>query len=109
MKSVVAAFGLVAGLVACSGKKEADQMTKYADAVCACKTVECAEKIMPEIQKWTDQNAGKEVDKAQADRYNAQIDRTTKCLENLEKTAPAKEPAKEEPAAKEEPKAEEKK
>ena len=83
MKSIVAAFGLVAGLVACSGKKEADQMTKYADQMCACKEVKCAEKIFPEIEKWTAANEGKEVEKGAADRYNAQLDRTQKCYDRL--------------------------
>jgi len=83
MKSVVAAFGLVAGLVACSGKKEADQMTKYADQMCACKDLACAEKIFPEIEKWTAANEGKEVEKSAADRYNASLDRTQKCYDKL--------------------------
>lgn len=83
IRTVVAALGLTAGLVACSGKKEADQMTKYADAMCACKTVECAEKIFPEIEKWTAANEGKEVEKSAADRYNAQLDRTQKCYDKL--------------------------
>ena len=81
MKLRNAVWGLL--LVACSGQKEADQMTKYADQVCACTTLECADKIMPEIEKWTEKNAGKEVDQAAADRYNAQIDRTQKCYDQL--------------------------
>jgi hypothetical protein len=80
---IVAAFGLVAGLAACSGKKEADQMTKYADQMCACKDIPCAEKIFPEIEKWTAANEGKEVEKSAADRYNAQLDRTQKCYDKL--------------------------
>lgn len=83
MKSIAVAFGLVAGLAACSGKKEADQMTKYADQMCACKTAECAEKIFPEIEKWTAANEGKEVEKSAADRYNAALDRTQKCYDKL--------------------------
>jgi hypothetical protein len=83
MKMIVAAFGMAAGLVACSGKKEADQMTKYADSMCACKEIKCAEKIFPEIEKWTAANEGKEVEKAAADRYNAQLDRTQKCYDKL--------------------------
>ncbi len=83
MKMIVAAFGLAAGLVACGGKKEADQMTKYADSMCACKDIKCAEKIFPEIEKWTAANEGKEVEKSAADRYNAQLDRTQKCYDKL--------------------------
>ena len=83
MKMIVAAFGLAAGLVACSGKKEADQMTKYADSMCECKDIACAEKIFPEIEKWTAANEGKEVEKAAADRYNTQLDRTQKCYDKL--------------------------
>ncbi|HLL24432.1 MAG TPA: hypothetical protein VK427_20010 [Kofleriaceae bacterium] len=89
IRSVVAAFGLFAGLAACSGKKEADQMTKYADQMCACKDVACAEKIFPEIEKWTAANEGKEVDKAAADRYNAQLDRTQKCYDKIAAAAPS--------------------
>ena len=103
VKSIALAFGLAAGLVACSGKKEADQMTKYADRMCACKDVKCAEAIFPEIEKWTAANEGKEVEKSAADRYNAQLDRTQKCYDKLmadaEKAgatppAPAPEPGK---------------
>src|SRR5215203_7446436 len=83
LKSVIAAFGLTAGLLACSGKKEADQMTKYADSMCACKDIKCAEKIFPEIEKWTAANEGKEVEKSAADRYNTQLDRTQKCYDKL--------------------------
>lgn len=89
MKSIVAALGLAAGLIACSGKKEADQMTKYADAMCACKDIPCAEKIFPEIEKWTAANEGKEVEKSAADRYNAQLDRTQKCYDTLMANAEA--------------------
>ena len=102
MKKLVLAVGIAAGLVACSGKKEADQMTKYADKMCACKDVKCAEAIFPEIEKWTAANEGKEVEKSAADRYNAQLDRTQKCYDKLmaeaEKAggapAPAPEPGK---------------
>ena len=83
MKMIVAAFGLFAGLAACSGKKEADQMSKYADQMCACKDIACAEKIFPEIEKWTAANEGKEVEKSAADRYNTQLDRTQKCYDKL--------------------------
>ena len=97
VKSIALAFGLVAGLAACSGKKEADQMTKYADKMCQCKDVKCAEAIFPEIEKWTAANEGKEVEKSAADRYNAQLDRTQKCYDKLmaeaEKAGGAAEPA----------------
>ena len=81
LRSVV--FGLVVGLVACSGKKEADQMTKYADQMCACKEAACAEKVFPEIEKWTQANIGKEVDKDAADRYHKQLERAQKCYDTL--------------------------
>jgi len=83
MKKLVLAVGIAAGLVACSGKKEADQMTKYADQLCACKDVACAEKILPEIEKFSNANAGKEVDKAAADRYNNALTRVEKCIDKL--------------------------
>ena len=80
---IIAALGLALGLVACTGKKEADQMTKHADELCACKTVECAQKLMPAIEKFAKDNEGKEVDRDHADRYNAQMDRAGKCIERL--------------------------
>jgi hypothetical protein len=83
MKKLVLAVGVAAGLVACSGKKEADQMTKYADQLCECKTVECADKILPEIEKFSNANAGKEVDQGAADRYNAALKRVEKCIDKL--------------------------
>ena len=95
MKSIVAALSLTAGLIACSGKKEADQMSKYADQMCACKDVKCGDAIFPEIEKYTKANEGKEVEKGAADRYNASLDRTQKCYDKLAAAAP---PAGEEPA-----------
>jgi hypothetical protein len=70
-------------LVACSGQQEADQMTKYADQICACKTAECADKIISEIEKWTEKNAGKEVEKKASDHYNAEIAGAQKCYDDL--------------------------
>lgn len=70
-------------LVACSGKPEADQMTKYADRMCACKDIACAEKLFPEIEKWTGGNEGKEVSKGAAERYNTQLTRAQKCYDDL--------------------------
>jgi hypothetical protein len=87
MKKFVLAVGLAAGVAACSGKKEADQMSKYADQICTCKTVDCAEKILPEIEKFSNANAGKEVDKAAADRYNAALERVEKCMTKLQTDA----------------------
>lgn len=93
LTNIISAFGIVAGLAACSGKKEADQMTKYADAMCKCTTIECAEKIFPEIEKWTAANEGKEVEKSAADRYNVQLDRTQKCYDKLMASGGAAAPA----------------
>jgi len=81
MKNIVVAFGLVAGLVACSGKKEADQMTKYADEMCKCKDVKCAETLFPQVEKWTQANLGKEVEQGAAERYHTALDRTQKCYD----------------------------
>jgi hypothetical protein len=76
-------------LVACSGKPEADQMTKYADQMCACKDIKCAEKLFPELEKWTGENENKEVNQGAAERYNTQLARTQKCYDALT-AAPAK-------------------
>jgi hypothetical protein len=92
MKSIALAFGLLAGLSACGGKKEADQMTKYADEMCQCKDIQCAERIFPEIEKWTTANTGKKVETKAADRYNASLDRTQKCYDKLMAEADAAPP-----------------
>jgi hypothetical protein len=70
-------------LVACSGKQEADPMTKYADRMCACKELACAEKLFPEIEKWTGEHEGKEVNQGAAERYNTQLARAQKCYDAL--------------------------
>lgn len=94
-RSILLVAGL--GLAACSGKKEADQMTKFADEMCACKTADCAEKLFPAIEKFTKDNEGKEVDKGAADRYNASLSRAQKCYDDLLKApAPAEQPKTEE-------------
>src|SRR5207237_8020650 len=91
----VRSIAFVLGLGACSGKKEADQMTKFADEMCACKTAECAEKVFPAIEKFTKENEGKEVDKSAADRYNESLGKAKKCYEGLlNPAAPAAEPPK---------------
>lgn len=79
--ALVVAFGLAA----CSGKKEADQMTKFADEMCKCKTTECVEKVFPTIEKFTKENQGKEVDKSAADRYNEALKKAQKCYDDLVK------------------------
>lgn len=78
-----------AGFAAC-GNKEASQMEKFADQVCACTTVDCADKLFPEIEKFTTENAGKEVEASAADKYAKAMDRTTKCLEKLHEDADKK-------------------
>ena len=80
IQSIALACGL---LFACSGKQEADQMTKYADEMCACKTVQCAEKLFPQVEKWTGSNEGKEVSDKAAERYNTQLTRAQKCYDDL--------------------------
>ena len=104
MKSIVIAFGLVAGLAACKCKKEADQMSKYADEMCKCPDFKCAEKLFPQVEKWTNANLGKEIDQGAAERYHTSLDRTQKCYDRLmadaEKADAAAEPTTPEPTTK---------
>lgn len=72
-------------LTACPGKEEADAMTKFADQMCACTSVECVDKLFPEVEKLGKANENKEVEASAADRYNAQMDRTQKCYEAQQK------------------------
>lgn len=73
---------LASGFAAC-GSKEVSQMEKFADQMCACTTVECAEKIYPELEKFANANEGKEVEASAADKYAAAMDRTQKCFEKV--------------------------
>ena len=73
-------------------------MSKFADQMCACKDVACAEKLFPEIEKLATENEGKEVVAAAADHYNKEMARAQKCYEqvfadaeNAEVEAPAAE------------------
>lgn len=84
---LVIGLGLALTLSACSGQKEASQMKKLADQLCACKDMACAEKLFPEIEKFSSENAGKKVSASAADDYNAQIDRTEKCMTKLAEAA----------------------
>jgi len=84
MKLSVLGLGLALSLAACSGKKEASAMAKLADQMCACKDVACADKLFPEIEKFTGANEGKQVEASAADEYNRQIDRTEKCYQRLQ-------------------------
>ena len=68
---------------AACGAEEVSAMTKFADQMCACKDVACAEALFPEIEKMAKANEGKEVVAAAADKYNAEMDRTQKCYEKL--------------------------
>ena len=87
MKNFLLLLPLTLSLAACSGKEEASKMKKLADQMCACKTVECADKLFPEIEKFSNENAGKEVSASAADDYNAQITRTEKCMTKLAEDA----------------------
>lgn len=82
LRRVLLPLTAVLCLAAC-GKKEADQMTKYADEMCACKDTRCAEAIFPKIEKFTKDNEGKEVEASAADHYNRELDRTQKCYDKL--------------------------
>jgi hypothetical protein len=76
------------GLAAC-GAKEASEMSKIADRMCACQDAPCAEKVFVEAEKISKANEGKEVAAAAADAYNRELDRTQKCYEKLMAAAPA--------------------
>ena len=78
------ALGAAASLsLAACGAKEASEMSKFADKMCACKDVACADKLFPEIEKLATANEGKEVVAAAADHYNSEMDRTQKCYEKI--------------------------
>jgi hypothetical protein len=85
MKHLVLSLSLALSLTACSGKEEASKMKKITDELCACKTVECAEKVYAEIEKFTGANEGKKVSAEAADAYNADITRAEKCAERIVK------------------------
>ena len=93
---LTASVALSLGLAAC-GAKEASEMSKFADQMCACQDVACADKLFPEIEKLTTANEGKEVVAAAADHYNSEMDRTQKCYEKI--YADAEKAAAAEPAA----------
>lgn len=78
------ALGVAApfGLAAC-GVQEASAMTKFADQMCACTDVACAEKVFTELEKLSKENEGKEVVAAAADKYNNEMDRAQKCYEKV--------------------------
>ncbi len=78
---------LTAGLGACSGKEEANQMTKFANQMCECKTIECVTKLFPEVEKFSAANAGKEVSADQADKYNNEMGRLEKCATKIQADA----------------------
>jgi hypothetical protein len=82
------ALGLVApfGLSAC-GVQEASAMTKFADQMCACTDVACADKVFTELEKVSKENEGKEVVAAAADKYNNEMDRAQKCYEKIHDAA----------------------
>lgn len=76
------------------GAEEVSAITKFADQMCACKDVACAEKLFPEIEKMTKANEGKEVIASAAEKYNAEVDRTQKCYEKIHADAEKAEAAK---------------
>lgn len=82
------ALGIAApfGLSAC-GVQEASAMTKFADQMCACTDVACADKVFTELEKLSKENEGKEVVAAAADKYNNEMDRAQKCYEKVHEAA----------------------
>jgi hypothetical protein len=80
--------GLVVMIAAGScGRKEANAMEQMAGQMCACKDAACADKLFPEIEKFTKQNEGKQVEARAADAYNAALARTQKCYDDLQAEA----------------------
>lgn len=75
-------FASLLTLGAC-GTEEASAMTKFADQMCACKDVACADKLFPEIEKLANANEGKEVVAAVADKYNNEMSRAEACYLKL--------------------------
>lgn len=100
--SLLATLFAAMSLGAC-GVQEASQMTKFADQMCACKDVDCAEKIFPEIEKFAKENEGKEVAAKAADKYNTEMLRIQGCYDKLHAEAAAAEAVK---AQQEQPKPE---
>ncbi len=82
LASLLVAGAFTLNLAGC-GVQEASAMSKFADQMCACKDVACADKLFPEIEKLGKENEGKEVPAAIADKYNNEMDRTQKCYEKL--------------------------
>lgn len=76
------------------GAQEASKMTQFADQMCACKDLECAEKLFPEIEKFAKENEGKEVVAAAADKYNAEMLRIQGCYDKVHAEAAAAEAVK---------------
>lgn len=78
---------LVSAPALACGAEEVSAITKFADQMCACKDVACAEKLFPEIEKMTKANEGKEVIASAAEKYGAEVDRTQKCYEKIHEEA----------------------
>ena len=89
MKNCKRALGGLVVLIALGscGRKEANAMEKMAEQMCACKDAACADKLFPEIEKFTKQNEGKQVEARAADAYNASLSRTQKCYDDLQAKA----------------------
>jgi len=82
LASLLVASAFTVNLGAC-GVQEASAMSKFADQMCACKDIACADQLFPEIEKLGKENEGKEVPGPIADKYNNEMDRTQKCYEKL--------------------------
>ncbi len=89
-RSRFAGLLLAATTLSACGTEEASAMTKFADQMCACKDVACADKLFPEIEKMGKANEGKEVIAAVADKYNSEMSRAEACYTKIYAEADAK-------------------
>ncbi|MCW5803944.1 MAG: hypothetical protein KIT31_16335 [Deltaproteobacteria bacterium] len=62
-----------------------NDMDAMADKLCACRDTECARAAMDEAVKLSEQNAGRQVTKATAERYERAQTRILACMEALAK------------------------
>jgi hypothetical protein len=85
MKFAAVSIGMFAllALPACKGGEVVAKTKEFTDKICACKDMDCAQKVTEEMQKWAEENKDAQGTESQAKEIEAETKRLTECMTKL--------------------------
>jgi hypothetical protein len=91
MKFAAVSIGMFAllALPACKGGEVVAKTKEFTDKICACKDMDCAQKVTKEMQEWAEQNKDAQGTESQAKEIEAETKRMGECMTKLASGAAA--------------------